>query len=72
VKRKIFPFVFFLLSIVLSIERSLDPFLFEEDLGEGFVVLRIEGEHRLEENKLIAKAKVLGGDFPEIYNKRAL
>jgi len=72
VKRKIFPFVFFLLSIVLSIERSLDPFLFEEDLGEGFVVLRIEGEHRLEENKLIAKAKVLGGDFPEIYNKGAL
>ncbi|WP_448583902.1 ComEC/Rec2 family competence protein [Thermocrinis sp.] len=71
-RRDILPLLFFVLSLLLSVGRSYDPYLFEEDLGEGFLILRIEGEHRLEENRLLSKVKVLGGDFPEIYGKRAI
>jgi len=71
-KLKYLPVAFFLFSILLSIQRGQDPFLFDEDLGEGFVVLRIEGEYTIEEGRLLSKVKVLGGDFPEIYGRRAI
>ncbi|WP_448587277.1 ComEC/Rec2 family competence protein [Thermocrinis sp.] len=65
------PVVLFLLSLFLSFLRQ-DPYLFEEDLGEGVLVLRVEGDYEVEKGRLTSKVKVIGGDFPEIYDRRAI
>ena len=67
----LFPLLFFLLSLILAVPRSYDPYLYEEDLGEGRLILRVEGVGEVSEKGFSARVKVLGGDFPEIYEKTA-
>jgi competence protein ComEC len=67
----LFPILFFLLSLILAVPRSYDPYLYEEDLGEGRLILRVEGVGEISEKGFSARVKVLGGDFPEIYEKTA-
>jgi competence protein ComEC len=67
----LFPLLFFLLSLILAVPRSYDPYLYEEDLGEGRLLLRVEGVGEVSEKGFSARVKVLGGDFPEIYEKTA-
>jgi hypothetical protein len=67
----LFPILFFLLSLILAVPRSYDPYLYEEDLGEGRLILRVEGVGEVSDRGFSARVKVLGGDFPEIYEKIA-
>jgi competence protein ComEC len=67
----LFPILFFLLSLILAVPRSYDPYLYEEDLGEGRLLLRVEGVGEVSDKGFSARVKVLGGDFPEIYEKTA-
>lgn len=64
--------VIFLLVVFLSFwriekERS---YLWDEDLGEGSVHVVLESTPRLEEGSIKVMVKIVGGDFPEIYDKR--
>jgi competence protein ComEC len=65
----LFPILFFLLSLILAVPRSYDPYL--EDLEEGRLILRVESVGEISEKGFSARVKVLGGDFPEIYEKTA-
>ncbi len=52
-------------------EKELNYF-WQEDLGEGRLEVKVEGTPTIEDNKLVVKVKVEGGDFPELYSKSAL
>jgi len=67
----LFPILFFLLSLILAVPRSYDPYLYEEDLGESRLILRVEGVCEVSEKGFSARVNVLGGDFPEIYESNA-
>lgn len=60
-------FILVLLLALLRVERE-ESLLFFED--EGSLELLVEGPAIREDNRLRLKARVLGGDFPELYEKR--
>lgn len=64
-------FLFVLLFAYLRVERER-AFLWDEDLGEGLLRVELIGSPQLEEDRLKARVKVIGGDFAELYGKHAL
>ncbi len=66
------PLLLFFLSLLLALPRSSDPFLYEGELGEGLLILRLEGVGEISKSGFSSRAKVLDGDFPEIYGKSVL
>lgn len=64
---QIFLFLLALFFALWSIEKQ-EAFLHFED--EGSLELLVEGPVIKEDNALKIRAKVLGGDFPELYGKR--
>lgn len=61
----------FLLILLFSLFRSSDPYLEDEDLGKGYVVLELHSIPKQMENYIEVKGDVVGGEFPEIYGKAA-
>jgi hypothetical protein len=46
--------------LILAVPRSYDPYLYEEDLGEGRLILRVEGVGEVSMKGFSARVKVLG------------
>lgn len=72
-REDLLPLVFFLLTLALAlwrVEREL-AYLWEEELGEGYMHVRIEGIPQIEDNRLKTTVLIKGGDFPELYDKKA-
>lgn len=65
-------FLLFTLALLLALQRGKpDPFLWDEDMGEGKVSVRFLSFCQEEEGGVLCRCEITGGDFPELYGKKA-
>ncbi|MFN3814114.1 MAG: ComEC/Rec2 family competence protein [Aquificaceae bacterium] len=62
----------FLLILPFSFFRAHDPYTEDENLGRGYVVFESNGIPEQKGSYIEIRGEVVGGEFPEIYGKRAL